>query len=249
MILPRAFPSVILVGMLMAGCQSRDAGLPPSPPAAPAAQNTAAVAESTEPEPQPVDMGARGSRPVVFQRVIISMASGATIGKVTGGLLNIQWQTLKAVPGEGAKQFVYVGREELRKAKYTLPGDDNQLFGEEESPKARYELGAQITWIQLDIHAQAGWTQPTIESNGAISVEWQVFDSEAKKVIFKRSMDTGFHNRTKGTSGEPPMFAMFRLNVRQLLADPGFVSFMQPDQPDSKPAESHAAPQVAAPSG
>ena len=89
-----------------------------------------------ESEPQPVDMGARGSRPVVFQRVIVSMASGATIGKVTGGLLNIQWETLKAVPGEASKQFVYVGREELRKARYTLPGDDNQLFGEEETPKA-----------------------------------------------------------------------------------------------------------------
>jgi hypothetical protein len=238
MILSRAFPLVVLLGMLVAGCQSRDAGLPPSPPA----QNAASAVESTEPDPQPVGMAPRGSRPIVFQRVVITMASGATIGKVTGGLLNIQWQTLKAVPGEGSKQFVFVGREELRNAKYTLPGDDDQLFGEEESPKARFELGGQITWMQLDIHAQAGWTQPTIDSNGAISVEWQVFDSEAKKVVFRRSIDTGYHSRTKGTSGEPPLFAMFRKNVRRLLADPDFVSFMQPGQKDPQPPEGPAAP-------
>ena len=225
----RPGPSVTLVCLLLFGCQTPE-GTPP-----PVAHRGDVVSAAA---PIPIDMAATGTKPLEFHKAIVSMDSGTNFGKITGGWLNVQWGSFKVSPGEEPKQFIAIGIEELRRAHYTLPGDSNKLFGDD-SAKARYELGAEITWMQLDVHLQAGWVKPTIASNGAITVKWQVYDTVGKSVVFSRTVDSGFHQVSKGDSGEPPLFGLFRSNVRLFLASPDFAAFMRPDPAPSQPAPAH----------
>jgi serine protease Do len=222
--------TALLAALFLAGCESPQPAA--VPPAVPSSLPAAAQPEVTVPKPQPIDLAPGGSKPVAFVRVILSMPSGTAIGQVTGGWLNIVQSTLKAAPGEGSKQFDVIGREELRKAHYTLLGGEDQLFGEDESVKARYQLGANITFLQLDVHVQPGWTSATFRSDGAMTTEWQVYDTFAQKVVFKRTTDTGFHESVRGNDGEAAIFGMFRKSIRQLLAEPEFAAFMRPGAGD-----------------
>jgi serine protease Do len=173
-------------------------------------------------------MGPAGSKPVAFQRAILTMDTGAQIGKITGGWLNVVHETLKATPGDSPKQFTYIAREELRKAHYTTPGADNALFGEDQSAKARYQLGGEIPNLQLDVHFQPGWSSATVTSRGSMTIDWQVYDTLLQKVVFKKTVVSQFYESVKYDESQSALYTMFRRNVRQLLAQPDFVAFMRP---------------------
>jgi len=229
------WPGVLLAAILLAGCGTTDRDrLPPAAPNSQAALSGAApqataAAEAEPAESQPIDMAPGGSKPVAFERVILSMETGAPIGKVTGGWLHITFTTLKATPGEGAKGLAHIGMEELRKAHYTVVGDENTLFSEHQIEKNRYQLGANITWIQLDLHFQPGWTSATVSARGAMTTVWQVYDTLAGKVAFSRTTETRYEESSRADSADVAMFGMFRKAFRQLLAEPSWVSFMRPD--------------------
>ena len=160
------------------------------------------------------------------------MEAGAQIGKITGGWLNVTWKSMRANPGEADKACVQVGREELRKAHYNTPDASNALFGEHELEKIRYQLGANITWIQMDLHVQPGWTKATLTSKGHISVTWQLFDTRADKVVLTLKTETPFQDVSTVDAGDNPELAMFRKAFRQLLAEKEFAAFMRPDAPE-----------------
>ena len=220
--------------MFLPGCESTDSSSTPA-----AARPATASTPRVEPRPEddaareytPIDMAPAGSKLVVFQRAILTMETGAPIGKVTGGWLHVPVTTLTATPGEGSKQFAYVAREELLKAHYTIPGGDNQLFGENESAKARYQMGAEIPKIHLDVHMQPGWTSVSSTSNGALTAVWQIYDTLAQKVVFKQTTETAFHHEGPANEGEAEILRMFRKSFRQLLAQPEFAAFMRPGAP------------------
>lgn len=224
-----------IIGLCSAGCQSTDAKNSHAQPQAAAAANERATTPVTpieapsSPEIRPVDMAPQGSKPIAFQRVILTMQTGTEIGKVTGGWLHLPQSTLRASPGEGSKQFGYLAREELSKAHYTIPGGDNQLFGQDESAKARYQLGAEIPEIHLDMHVQPGWSSATINSSGSMTVSWQLYDTLMQKVVFKKTTITPFSKSGKFDEGDLGYFEMFRKSLRQLLAQADFVDFMRPD--------------------
>jgi serine protease Do len=243
-----ALPRILAVFpfcLFLAGCQSASTNDPAAPPnnATPRAEVSASASQSeANPEmPEPINMDPLGSKPVTFQRVVLKMETGETIGKVTGGWLNIVQTTLKASPGEGSKRFNAIGLEELRKAHYTIPGGDNPLFEENESAKARYQLGAQITSMRLDVHFQPGWASVTVRTAGEMTAEWQVYDTLARKVVFTQQTHTDFHQSVKGGTGEEAVFAMFRKGLRGLLADQQFSQFMRPGVGGSTSADLSSA--------
>ena len=229
-----------LAAILLSGCATPAVpyATPIAPPTGsaagtPAGQQLAQPTPVATPEPEPIDMGPAGSKPLSFQRVILTMEPGAKIGQVTGGWLNVVASTLHASPGEISRQVGVIGQKELRDARYTIPGDENSLFERDESAKARYQLGAKITWIQLNVHFQVGWSVPTIRTTGAMTVDWELFDTLAQKVVFTRTTDVGIEEETKGDSGIPGDMMLFRKSIRQLLAQPEFASFMRPDSAES----------------
>mgnify|MGYP001550511764 FL=1 len=180
-------------------------------------------------------MGPAGSKPITFLRAVLTMETGSEVGKVTVGWLHLPGTTLKASPGEGARQFSFIAREELRKAHYTIPGADNELFGENDAAKARYQLGAEIPQIRLNAHVQPGWASATINSEGSMTINWQLYDTFARKVVFKETITSPYRHRGKFDGNDLETFDMFRANLRELLARPAFAALMRPGSDDSEP--------------
>lgn len=205
-------------------------------PTAPASASPAVVAM---PEIEPIDMAPQGSKPVGFQKALLTMETGAEIGKVTGGWLHIEQTRLKARPGEGSKQLKAIALEELKKAHYTVPGSENPLFGDDESAKARFQLGAQIPAVKLDLHVQPGWSSATVTETGSMTIEWKLFDTLNQKVVFEKTLQTQHARTAKFNEGDDPELLMFRRNLRTLLATPAFAAFMRPGDP--KAASDHPA--------
>jgi hypothetical protein len=232
-----------ILSLLLAGCQSHSVSSvyrPTAPTTANPPQLDQAATQE-EIEAVPIDMAPHGSKPVSFEKVILTMNSGAPIGKVTTGWLKIERETLKATPGEGSKQFVSVAMEELRKAHYTTPSDQNELFGNDDAIKIRFKIGAQITSLHLDVHYQPGFASVTADSSGTMMVDWQLYDSDSKKVVYSRELGTSFEKSSKNDEGEPSVFGMFRKNFRSLLSLPEFATLMMPEttpnqSPDPAPS-------------
>jgi len=229
----------LCLALILTGCESTKSS---STPAAARPATAAAPREELHPEDeasrdyQPIDMAPTGSKPVVYQRTILTMETGATIGKISAGWLHVPAGTITSHPGEGSKQFAYVAREELLKAHYTIPGGNNQLFGDNESAKARYQLGAEIPKMHFDVHVQPGWTRASETSSGSVTVIWQLYDTLTQKVVFKKTTETTFHYEGPADEGDADVFQMFRKSFRRLLAEPDFVAFMRPGAAEEEAA-------------
>lgn len=231
----RSQPVLLLLAFLslcLAGCQSNSAPELSKKPAA-TTTNPSLIGQPPitreQDEANPIDMAPHGSKSVSFERAILTMNSGSPIGKVTTGWLNIERETLRATPGEGSKQFASVAKEELRNAHYTTPSEQNELFGNDDGSKIRLKIGAEITSLHLDVHYEPGFAGVTAESRGTMTVNWQIYDSVTKKVVYSRTLEINYTNSSKNGEGEPAVFKMFRTNFRKLLSLQEFATFMAPD--------------------
>lgn len=249
----------LLGSFVLAGCETTDSDrLPPmasasqpseasppqqSPPALPATL----PAPAPVPTAPPIDMGVAGSKPMALAKVVISMEAGAQLGNITAGWLDINYSTLRVNPGDSTAPFVRVGIEELKKARYTVQDDQSTLFSNQAPEKARYQLGADITWMHLDMHAQPGWTKATIGIHGAMNVTWEVFDTRASKVVFSTNTETTCETKVSSDKLGIPLLDLFRGATRQLLAEQSFVDFMRPGDLGDEAPVSSAVLEVAAP--
>jgi len=180
-------------------------------------------------EPQPIDMASGGSKPVTFRRIVINIEPGTTIGTIywePAGVVAATMTAPSTIAGTG--QYATIVRNELQKAHYNQLGGENLIFDSDESAKARYELGAQVSSLSLDVYAyQNAWPNPsTREVRGHMTIDWQVYDTLTHKVAYTHTTDTGY----KDYKGDVvAIFAMFRKSFRQLLADSDFAAFMKPE--------------------
>ncbi|HTQ31473.1 MAG TPA: trypsin-like peptidase domain-containing protein [Opitutaceae bacterium] len=185
-------------------------------------------------EAQPIDMAPGGSRPVSFRRAVFNIQPGTTIGKIYW----VQWQrteTVKAPPAiVGSEQYATIARDELQKAHYSLLGGESLIFGDDASAKARYQLGAEVSDIRINIEAIPSDEQHGFFNiDGSITIHWQVYDTLEHKIIYTHTTCTGYKANEDDVSAA---FNMFRKGTRQLLASPDFVAFMKPvagDQDDA----------------
>ncbi len=229
----------VLACLLLASCDTvQEPSTPTTTPATSvgtSAPTLATAPESVSPaEPEPVDMAPDGSKPLAFQRVVINIEPGTTVGKLYVGPLKIVKEELKAPsPSVGSEQYGLIAREELRKAHYNLLGGENLVFGDDETAKARYQLGAQISGLHLNIYASASFWSGKISSSfdGSMTAEWQVYDTFAHKVIYTQTTDISVQD---DDNDETAIFVMFRKNLRKLLADSNFAAFMRPGNDDEK---------------
>jgi S1-C subfamily serine protease len=131
-------------------------------------------------------------------------------------------------PSAGSEQYVLIARDELRKAHYNLLGGENLIFGSDESAKARYELGAQISGLHVNLYGAADpWTRAiSTQIDGGMTADWQVYDTLERKVVYTHTTDIAVHSNV---TDESEIFLMFRKSLRQLLADTDFAVFMKPE--------------------
>jgi serine protease Do len=209
---------------------------------------------------QPIDMAPGGSKPVAFRRMIYNIEPGATVGKIYLEPDNIEKGEIKAPPpGVGEEQYMLIARDELRKAHYSLLGRENLVFGDDESAKARYELGAETSGLRLnfygtptysmvtDYRGVSSWVTTGMSSlrlEGQMTTEWQVYDTLAHKVVYTHT--TVISVRTGLTypfdeSGANEAFVMFRKSFRQLLANSNFAAFMKPETAEETQADKRSS--------
>jgi S1-C subfamily serine protease len=216
--------------LALAGCNTPPiASAPTEKPATATGANSVSTVAPEPQKPKPIDMAETGSKPISFQRVIFNIEPGSTIGKVYWGPMKVERDTIKA-PAlfVGSDQFALIARDELRKSNYTLLGGENLIFGEDGSSKARYQLGAQISKMKRDIYASHNaWTgKSSVLLKGEIGVDWQVMDTLTRKVVFTA---TTHQAQESGDDVDQQIFLLFRANLRELLADEKFASFMRPE--------------------
>lgn len=179
-----------------------------------AMQTRAARAEL---EPVHVD----GSKPVAFHRLIFKVDPGKAIGGHHDGMLRIRYMTYHWQSGVsvGSDEFKLAASEELRNFGYSALGAENILFGEDDSAKARYQLGGTINDIAYSSYAPlaGGFSEATIK------VEWQLLDALRKDVVFSSSSDG--YGKQSGTAVGVILLA-FRNAIRHLMADQSFVTLL-----------------------
>jgi len=167
----------------------------------------------------PIQVGAEGSAPITFTRLIIRVPSGTTVGADYGGWLKVlqfryTWQSNITVASD---EFRIVASEHLKSRGYTVMGGDNLLFGKDESSKAEYQLGGTIQSILYNTY------EPRAGNYGesSLTIEWQVYDVYRAQIVYTTT--------TKGYGKQPGVGSAciqeaFRSALDNLLADSGFVS-------------------------
>jgi S1-C subfamily serine protease len=155
-----------------------------------------------------------GSQPIAFQRVVCDVPPGTAVGKYYAGVYRTPRLTFFQRGGV-VPDAAFLSKElngELRDSGFDVVGPQNTLFVDDTALKARFQLGGTILAYTQNVYDQSAGncTQSSVE------VEWQLFDSFAKKVILKHT--------TAGQSSLPnpaqgPVAQAMRNSLRSLIAD------------------------------
>jgi hypothetical protein len=189
-----------ILALAAGGCRG------PAPADLGAAVPSAATADVA---PRHVD----GSQPIAFYRVIVDVSPGTVLGKGYGGVFHIPQRTYTAKQGAfvGSPQFKLVATKELRGSGFDVLGDENLVFGDNNSAKARFQLGATIKKLTLDTYDPFAGNF----SESTVTVEWLLRDSYNQTIVLTNTT-SGYAN-DPGFSGEVAYDA-FRNALRKLIA-------------------------------
>jgi S1-C subfamily serine protease len=167
---------------------------------------------------------------VTFSKVLIEIPPGTPIGRfTTEGIKGREIPYDGTGLEQGSPGMTLAALEELRNSGYRVLGGENLLFAQDESAKARYELGATIRRVYMIWHgglivAMSVGTSAETE----MEIEWQVFDTRAHKVVLTET--TKGYARAKDPSAKTTQDA-FRASLRNLLAMQKFVDVLKKNKP------------------
>ena len=169
------------------------------------------------PEPDPIALGEEGSHPIVFSRAMINIEPGKQIGIIVNHHNGYERKLYAPEQQKASRSFFFIANDELKKAGYDLIGGDTRLFDQGEWIKARYQLGAEVT--NMDVEFSLG---PDFGASD-MDVNFQLFDSVLNRVVYSRSLkgDVFTHDKEADMDG-----LAFRKAFRKLLSDPDFVTVM-----------------------
>lgn len=167
----------------------------------------------------PLTVTAQDLETVSFSKVLYRIDTAKPVGRIM-----MDGRKIEDVPykgdaiREGNVDLNMIGLEELRGAGYSVLGGENLLFAQDESAKARYVIGGTVKSLYFVLHGSF-WTgiQPSSPLEGGMEVEWQVFDTAARKVRFSQS--TRGYGKSNGSIKAVEQIA-FRNAFRALLAKP-----------------------------
>lgn len=155
------------------------------------------VAPDPAPVPAPVTGEHKhvdGSQPIVFYKLIIDIKAGTEVGKYYGGLLRLPrfsytWN-LGTVVGDNA--YKHAATEVLKDSGFNILGADNKLFDEDNSAKARFQLGATIKQFTANCYDPfcGNCSETTAD------VEWQLRDTYSDTIVLTTT--TSGHVRQEG---------------------------------------------------
>ena len=137
------------------------------------------LAESQKVVPRHVN----GSQPIAFHRVIIEVPQDKVIGSLHVGWLRITQGTYnwkKSGGIVGSEEFNQAATAELRNCGFDVLGDDDKVFAEDTSYKARYQLGAAIRDMTFNAYDPFGGNF----SEATVQAEWQLQDAFSRQIVY-----------------------------------------------------------------
>jgi len=171
--------------------------------------------------PQPQQRHVNGSEPISFGKTIIDVPTGEQLGKFYGGVFHVPLVSYTWTAGTtiGAAAFKQQADDELRESGFAVVGDTTELFESETPSRARYQLGATIRNISLNGYDRmaGNFTESTVQ------VEWQLYDSFTRKVVFKDS-NSGYG--WQGGNGGGVVTRAFRNALRAEVAESQLASLV-----------------------
>lgn len=206
---------VILFTLLLHGC-----GLPK---AEPIAHNALEVPDG------------RNSKKIALKRVVTNISRGTEIGKMGVGIAcmgggSLTWKSGRKSINDEELNGIFA--DELKRYNYRVVGDPSELF-EDNRSGAEIAVGARITDLKYDIcYPMAAWGDyRTGNASASLTVDWQVYNTLDKKVVFRKSSSGSSSVSFKGGNDYDAMFNAFSNAVQGLLADKGFMEIVMEKEP------------------
>ena len=227
-----------------------------SAPAEAASSRSRQKAEPPPPPPQfKVDVATRS---MTLARVASSVPNGSNIGKFsTGGCgLIKQGEPIILHPEDAFRNvrpedYTNIFTKEAAAAGYTLPASQQgSLFDEKDASPAELSVGAGITGLQVDGCYGQILIVRYAEVDATITVDWQVFDPLAKKLLFRTSKVAHGKLRLDQFSDTVVVEGTreaFREAAKAVLSDPAFILAVKDPKGGSAPANDTLFPEAAAP--
>jgi serine protease Do len=178
--------------------------------------NSCLVEGPPSPVIEPIRVDPTQVASISFKQAIIRIPAGTKIGTdyTQPNEPNLLWQTSISV---GEQIFNEVVIEELNKANHNVVGSTKLLFGNDDSWKANYLLGARITDIRYDIYS---YLRMRIEAS--VTVQWELFDIAERKVVY--AQQTMGSTQSQDNSGTACIVEAFRDATKKLLATTEFIN-------------------------
>jgi S1-C subfamily serine protease len=197
-------------------------------PDAETAERSKRAAKPTEPVITPIRAN-DNVLPVKFQRVASNIGNENSIGTAGYGLLCIEDR--QDIPASGVfgldpRSYENEFNTELRAANYKIGGEERDLFNDRQAQSPRYLVGALLNKVQLDVCfriALFGNRYDQVDGTAKIEVEWQIFDSQERKIVLRVTTPA----QAKGSAGPGdglyrPLHLAFAQATRALLANQEF---------------------------
>ncbi len=197
----------LLLVAVLAGCAASPEAAPPPP------------------EPEPISVEATGSHALVFQKALFRIPAGTplSVARLRGRVIEERtWDG----DLEESQTFNVSATDELKRLGYDVKDPSDAVFSPSATAEARYQIAAIVHDLKLEFDvkpdpATNGRSLVNVSSSAAMQIEFQIFDSVAKKTVAKKRVE----GRAAAT-GRPgaPMPAAFVAGLRRALADPAFVA-------------------------
>jgi len=179
-----------------------------------------------------------GSQPIAFRRVIIEVPQGKSIGSFHAGLFRISagtynWRRSGGIVG--SEEFNQVATDELRNSGFDVLGEENKVFGEDNSYKARYQLGATIRDMTFNAYDPVGGNF----SEATVLAEWQLQDAFSREIVFAYT-NSGY---AKLNGFDPSaVSAAFGDALKKMIATSRLADLVATNAPTAAPATTGTEP-------
>lgn len=177
------------------------------------------------------------SKKIALKRVITTVNRGTEVGQLKVGLgcMNLERLTWKSGRRSlNDQELNSVFTDELKNRNYRVVGDPNELF-EDSRSGAEIAVGARITNVQVDVCFPLGdiyganWRDGS--ANATISVDWQVYNTLDKKVVFRKTASGSATAKFSDGNYSNALYDAFANAVQGLLADKEFLNIVMEKEP------------------
>jgi len=172
------------------------------------------------------------TKPIAFEKVVIKIRRGQSIGKIEGGWLCLKQGEIKVRSGRhqiNDETFTDVFREELLNANYNVVGDPDALFEDRSKASAEFRIAGLVTNIEANIcYPNSGLGNITKSSGSAfLEVDWQIYSTLNRKVVYRKTTRGSYESDGVQEGNEDLVLEMaFSNAVSNLLADQNFFNLV-----------------------